>query len=84
MPLERGLFEDYVANFWCTSHALVKWKRRLPPRALARLCAAATALALAPAVAHQVARPSRRGFLYCLLNCSLAFFLFSYQVRALA
>ncbi len=26
-PLGRGLFEDYVANFWCPTSALVKWRR---------------------------------------------------------
>ncbi len=26
-PLRRGLFEDYVANWWCTSSVLVKWKQ---------------------------------------------------------
>eukprot|EP00193_Tetraselmis_chui_P020304 CAMPEP_0177771312 /NCGR_PEP_ID=MMETSP0491_2-20121128/11504_1 /TAXON_ID=63592 /ORGANISM="Tetraselmis chuii, Strain PLY429" /LENGTH=304 /DNA_ID=CAMNT_0019288811 /DNA_START=153 /DNA_END=1064 /DNA_ORIENTATION=+ len=25
-PVQRGLFEDYVANFWCVSHIAVKWK----------------------------------------------------------
>ncbi len=26
-PLRRGLFEDYVANFWCASSPLIKWKQ---------------------------------------------------------
>lgn len=26
-PLRRGLFEDYVANFWCVSSLIIKWKR---------------------------------------------------------
>ena len=26
-PLGRGLFEDYVANFWCVSSLIIKWKR---------------------------------------------------------
>lgn len=26
-PLRRGLYEDYVANFWCTSSVLLKWKQ---------------------------------------------------------
>lgn len=30
LPVKRGLFEDYVANFWCASHTFVKWKRLLP------------------------------------------------------
>ena len=25
-PLGRGLFEDYVSNFWCSTSALVKWR----------------------------------------------------------
>ena len=29
VPLRRGLFEDYVANFWCATSPLVKWKRLL-------------------------------------------------------
>lgn len=26
-PVRRGLFEDYVANFWCVSSLLLKWRR---------------------------------------------------------
>ena len=26
-PLRRGLFEDYVGNFWCATSPLIKWKR---------------------------------------------------------
>lgn len=26
-PVNRGLFEDYVANFWCASSLAIKWKR---------------------------------------------------------
>ena len=29
VPLKRGLFEDYVANFWCATHLVVKWKQLL-------------------------------------------------------
>ena len=29
IPLSRGIFEDYVANFWCVSNVVVKWKLRL-------------------------------------------------------
>lgn len=81
MPLQRGLFEDYVANFWCVTHPLFKWKRRMSQQTLARVCAAATLTALLPACLHQVLRPSRKGFLYCLVISALSFFMFSYQVR---
>lgn len=26
-PLRRGLYEDYVANFWCATSPAMKWKR---------------------------------------------------------
>jgi hypothetical protein len=81
VPLQRGLFEDYVANFWCVSHPLFKWKRKLSQQVLARVCVVATLAALLPACVHQVLRPSRKGFLYCLVISALSFFMFSYQVR---
>lgn len=83
-PLQRGLYEDYVANFWCASSRLVKWKALLTTHALVRACAAATAAAFLPAAATQVARPTPRGFLLCMANSALAFFLFSFQVRLCA
>ena len=70
-----------MANFWCATHPIFKWKRLFSQQALVRMCACATLLAALPACAHQIRRPSRRGFLYCLLNTSLSFFLFAYQVR---
>eukprot|EP00892_Ulva_mutabilis_P001232 jgi/Ulvmu1/11109/UM070_0025.1 len=81
VPVQRGLFEDYVANFWCSTHPLVKWKRLLPQQALVRLALGATVTAFTPACLHQVLRPSRRGFLYCLTNTAFAFYMFSYQVH---
>lgn len=26
-PFQRGVFEDYVGNFWCATNFLLKWKR---------------------------------------------------------
>ena len=37
-PLKRGLYEDYVANFWCSTHFLLNWKRLFSQAALVRLC----------------------------------------------
>ena len=37
-PVQRGLFEDYVANFWCSSHPVVHWKQRFSQTALVRIC----------------------------------------------
>ena len=80
-PVQRGIFEDYVANFWCASHPLFKWKRRFSREQLARAAAALTLAASFPAALHQVLRPSKRGMLYCMACSSFAFFLFSYQVH---
>ena len=80
-PVHRGIFEDYVANFWCASHPVFRWKRRFSQRQLARAAAALTLAAAAPSALHQALRPSRRGMLYAMACSSLAFFLFSYQVH---
>lgn len=81
VPIRRGVFEDYVANFWCVTHVLVKWKALFEVESLAKVCALCTLAACAPSVAHQILRTSKKGFLICMLNCSLAFYLFSYQVH---
>ena len=79
-PTQRGLYEDYVENFWCASSRIIKWSRLLSQPALVRLCGGATMAAALPAMASQVARPTPRGFLLCLANSATAFFLFAYQV----
>lgn len=80
-PFERGLYEDYVANFWCTSSILVKWKRLYPIPSLRMISFGATAFAFLPSMVQQIWAPSKQGFLYGLLNSSLSFYLFSYQVH---
>ena len=76
-PLERGLYEDYVANFWCATNPLFRW-RRMATRAAAQAALAATVAAIAPSMAHQIAHPTNEGFLWCLFNCASGF-LFSFQ-----
>ncbi|KAL6961838.1 dolichyl-P-Glc:Man9GlcNAc2-PP-dolichol alpha-1,3-glucosyltransferase, partial [Sarracenia purpurea var. burkii] len=78
-PFERGLYEDYVANFWCTSSVLIKWKRLFTIPSLKLLCFVATVSASLPSMVQQILAPSKQGFLYGLLNTSLSFYLFSYQ-----
>lgn len=41
-PLKRGLYEDYVANFWCSTHFLLNWKRLFSQAALVQLCLGAS------------------------------------------
>ena len=87
-PVKRGLFEDYVANFWCASSVLVKWKTLVPKEKLLILCASITLLAAAPSMARQILfRSSKgtdrgfRGLLLCMACSSMSFFMFSFQVH---
>ncbi|KAK8557136.1 hypothetical protein V6N13_013412 [Hibiscus sabdariffa] len=80
-PFERGIYEDYVANFWCTSSVLVKWKKLYTTQSLRTLSLAATLLTCLPSMVQQVLAPSSKGFLYALLNSSFSFYLFSFQVH---
>jgi hypothetical protein len=78
-PLERGLYEDYVANFWCSTSLLVKWKQFFSIPMLARLAMGMTIGASLPSMVQQILAPSAEGFLFSMLNSSFAFYLFAFQ-----
>jgi len=78
-PFERGIFEDYVANFWCASSVLIKWKRLFTKESLKLISFTATVITCLPSMIQQIKSPSYRGFLYALLNSSFSFYLFSFQ-----
>jgi len=82
-PFGRGLYEDKVANVWCSISVAVKLHRLLPPKRLPAFCALVTVLALAPACACCLRlRQSGRGNFVAALTCSaFAFFLFAFQVH---
>ncbi|KAK3012534.1 hypothetical protein RJ639_009107 [Escallonia herrerae] len=80
-PFERGIYEDYVANFWCTTSVLIKWKRLFTMRSLKLLSLAATVSTCLPSMVQQLRAPSKQGFLYALLNSAFSFYLFSFQVH---
>ncbi|WJX65886.1 dolichyl-P-Glc:Man9GlcNAc2-PP-dolichol alpha-1,3-glucosyltransferase [Trifolium repens] len=80
-PFERGIFEDYVANFWCATSILIKWKRLFATGPLKLLSFSLTIISCFPSMVQQIKSPSNKGFLYGLLNSSLAFYLFSFQVH---
>lgn len=80
-PFERGIYEDYVANFWCTTSVVVKWKRLLATPSLKLLSLVATVATFLPSMIQLVWSPTKRGFLHSLLNCSFSFYLFSFQVH---
>lgn len=78
-PFERGLYEDYVANFWCASSFLIKWKRLFGNQLIKLISFASTICGCLPSMVGQIMRPTNKGFLYGLLNSSLTFYLFSFQ-----
>lgn len=78
-PFERGIYEDYVANFWCATSILIKWKRLFMTQSLKLLSLTATVSTFLPSMIQQIRAPSGRGFLYSMLNTSLSFYLFSFQ-----
>ncbi|KAF8407821.1 hypothetical protein HHK36_006957 [Tetracentron sinense] len=80
-PFERGIYEDYVANFWCTTSVLIKWKKLFTTKSLKLISFSATVSTFLPSMVQQIRAPSDQGFLYALLNSSFAFYLFSFQVH---
>mgnify|MGYP006130277753 FL=1 len=81
-PFQRGLFEDKVANVWCTLDVALKLRRRFARGTLAVLALGATLLGVLPSGVELLRRPpTPRRFVYALFNASMAFFLFSYQVH---
>jgi alpha-1,3-glucosyltransferase len=79
-PFARGLFEDKVANFWCTANLVVKL-RKYPPALLQRMSLVATLVSIAPPCLLIFIRPRRELLPYAFGATAWGFFLFSYQVH---
>ncbi|KAL4582539.1 hypothetical protein LXL04_007090 [Taraxacum kok-saghyz] len=80
-PFERGIYEDYVANFWCTTSVLIKWKQIFMTQSLKLLSLFLTVSSCLPSMFLQIRYPSHQSFLYGLLNSALSFYFFSFQVH---
>lgn len=80
-PFNRGVFEDYVANFWCVLNVVVKVRRFMDASQLARYCLILTSLFSFPCALHLYFKNNVRNLVVCLINVSFAFFLFSYHVH---
>lgn len=80
-PLARGVFEDKVANIWCTINVVFKLRYLFENIQLAQICLVTTTIALLPSCFDMYFRPSREKFIIAQINSSLSFFLFSYQVH---
>ena len=79
-PFARGLYEDKVANFWCSISVLFKVQRLVAPHRVPGLCALCTLLALLPGATGAL-RPGPGSLAAALFTSSLSFFLFAFQVH---
>ncbi|XP_063357316.1 dolichyl pyrophosphate Man9GlcNAc2 alpha-1,3-glucosyltransferase isoform X1 [Pelmatolapia mariae] len=80
-PVARGLFEDKVANTWCSLNTLIKIRSILSGDSQLYLSLACTLLAVLPSCIRLLTKPTFWHFKLALVNSSLAFFLFSFQVH---
>ncbi|KAF2901271.1 hypothetical protein ILUMI_04908 [Ignelater luminosus] len=80
-PVARGVFEDKVANVWCALNVIFKFKLNFTNESMLRYCTIVTLTAVLPSGADLFLRPNVRKFVPALINSSLAFFLFSFQVH---
>lgn len=81
-PFARGIWEDKVANFWCTLNTAIKLKQRFSQEELQQLALGATLIAMLPAcVAGLVKAKKPRALPWIFGSCAWAFFLFSFQVH---
>jgi len=80
-PFARGIFEDKVANIWCTLSVLIKVKKVLSQTQIIKLSTWATLTACLPSSLNLLKSPTIDRFVLSLVNSSLAFFIFSYQVH---
>lgn len=80
-PFNRGVFEDKVANVWCTINVLYKLRNTFTNDQLAQICLVTTTIAILPICVNLYISPRKEKFIISLINSALAFFLFSFQVH---
>lgn len=80
-PFSRGVFEDKVANIWCAINVIFKLRQVFTNAQLAKICLMMTTCAVLPSCVSLYLSPTRNAFVLSLINSSLAFFLFSFQVH---
>lgn len=86
-PFQRGLFEDKVANFWCTTNILIKYNKLFSPDELKKLSLALTLLSILPACLISFYKnvtkvaPSPMLIIFGFSSCAWGFYLFSFQVH---
>ncbi|RZF48759.1 hypothetical protein LSTR_LSTR014423 [Laodelphax striatellus] len=80
-PIARGVFEDKVANFWCCLNVFYKIRNYVSNDSMAKICLFDTVFSVLPSCVDLFLNPTFHKFKLSLINSSLAFFLFSFQVH---
>jgi len=85
-PVDRGIYEDFVANFWVLTSPVLKLRHAAASGQSSKqfwlmTSTVTTLLAFLPACVDLFFHPTRRRFMMSLAQTSLAFFLFSWQVH---
>lgn len=80
-PVARGIFEDKVSNIWCAVNIFYKLRLFFDNEGMAKICIVVTLVSLLPSSIDLLFKPSVKKFHYALINASLSFFLFSFQVH---
>ncbi|KAJ8100605.1 glycosyl transferase [Lipomyces tetrasporus] len=80
-PFARGLWEDKVANIWCTLNTFVKLKVLYSSDTLQRLSLVTTFVSVLPAFILLFLYPRKKALIWGVSASAWAFFLFSFQVH---
>ena len=80
-PFARGIFEDKVANFWCVTNVIFKYKMLFTQQELQLYSLVLTVVGFLPAMMIILFYPKKYLLPYALSACSMAFYLFSFQVH---
>jgi len=85
LPFGRGVYEDYVSNFWCATNPVLRWKT-YDATIMSKVCAVATVVACIPAgvlsgCKRGTGSDSRAVVPLTLAGTALSFFLFAFQVH---
>lgn len=80
-PFARGIFEDKVANFWCVTNIVFKYKKIFTQEQLQLYSLIATVIGFLPAFVIVLFHPKKHLIPYALTACSMSFYLFSFQVH---
>lgn len=80
-PVHRGLYEDKVANFWCSISPIFKVRNFFETDQILKLCTASTLIAFIPSCIITLTNPTKKNFILSTILSSFSFFFFSYHTH---